>query len=130
MRPGIWRTYSMRVVRKPAYGPPDDSGTPSGWQSPQAMSAPFVPHSPGGLRMPSDVGFTDAMTMMLCACAQSVIASTSSSWPKKFGCWMTMAVTSSPSYFARSATESVPRGHGISSNFTPCPLAVDTATLR
>ena len=56
MRPGIWRTYSIRVVRKPAYGPPEDSGTPSGWQSPQAMSAPFAPHSPGGLRMASEVG--------------------------------------------------------------------------
>ena len=40
MRPGIWRTYSMRVVMKPKYGPPEDSGTPSGWPSPTAMSAP------------------------------------------------------------------------------------------
>ena len=51
MRPGIWRTCSMRVVMKPKYGPPEDSGTPSGWPSPTTMSTPFVPHSPGGFRM-------------------------------------------------------------------------------
>ena len=49
MRPGICRTYSMRVAMKPKYGPPDDSGTPSGWPSPTAMSAPRRPHSPGRL---------------------------------------------------------------------------------
>src|SRR6185295_13232303 len=114
----------MRVVRNPAYGPPEDSGTPSGWQSPQAMSAPFVPHSPGGLRRPSDVGFTEAMTMMLLACAQSVRASTSSSTPKKLGCWMTSAAMSSPWYFARSATDNTPFGQATSSKRTPWPLVV------
>ena len=53
MRPGICRTYCMRVAMKPKYGPPEDSGTPSGWPSPQTMSAPCTPsmrapHSPGG----------------------------------------------------------------------------------
>ncbi len=50
------------------------------------MSTPFVPHSPGGLNNASDSGLTTAMTSALLACAQSVIASTSSIWPKKFGC--------------------------------------------
>ena len=59
MRPGIWRTCSWRVVMKPKYGPPEDSGTPSGWPSPQAMSAPFVPHSPGGFSSASAIGLHD-----------------------------------------------------------------------
>ena len=41
MRPGICRTCSMRVVMKPKYGPPEDSGTPSGCPSPQTMSTPL-----------------------------------------------------------------------------------------
>ncbi len=76
----------MRVVMKPKYGPPDDSGTPSGWPSPTAISTPSNAPLPGGFSMPSDVGFTDAMTKMSRARAQSVSASTSSSTPKKFGC--------------------------------------------
>ena len=72
MRPGIWRTCSGFVAMKPKYGPPDDSGTPSGWPSPQAMSAPFVPHSPGGFSTASDVGLTTPITSALFACAQSV----------------------------------------------------------
>ena len=62
MRPGIWRTCSMRVVMKPKYGPPEDSGTPSGWPSPTTMSTPFAPHSPGGFSIASDSGFTTAIT--------------------------------------------------------------------
>ena len=81
---------------KPKYGPPEDSGTPSGWPSPQTMSAPLAPHSPGGLSIASDIGFTTAITSMPASCAQSVSASTSSSAPKKFGCWITSAVMSSP----------------------------------
>ena len=96
MRPGIWRTCSMRVVMKPKYGPPDDSGTPNGWPSPTTMSAPFVPHSPGGFNSASDSGFTTAISSALLARAQSAIASTSSSRPKKFGCWTTTAVMSWP----------------------------------
>ena len=54
----------MRVVMKPKYGPPEDSGTPSGWPSPTAMSAPRAPHSPGGLSSASEVGLTTAITSM------------------------------------------------------------------
>ena len=56
IRPGICRTCSIRVVMKPKYGPPEDSGTPSGWPSPQTMSTPFVPHCPGGFSTASEVG--------------------------------------------------------------------------
>ena len=52
------------------------------------------PHSPGGLSSASEIGLTTAMTSAPCACAQSVSASTSSSTPKKFGCWITSAVMS------------------------------------
>ena len=93
---------------KPKYGPPDESGTPSGWPSPQAMSAPFAPHCPGGFSTASDSGFTAAITSMPASCAQSVSASTSSSEPKKFGCWITSAVMSWPRYFSRLATVVVP----------------------
>ena len=71
MRPGICRTCSMRVAMKPKYGPPEDSGTPSGCPSPQAMSAPCAPHSPGGFSTASDVGFTTPITSAPFACAQS-----------------------------------------------------------
>ena len=86
----------MRVVMNPKYGPPEDSGTPSGWPSPQAMSAPRAPHSPGGRRSASETGFTTAITIMPISCARSVSSSTFSSVPKKFGCWITSAVTSWP----------------------------------
>src|ERR1700733_7414446 len=71
MRPGICRTYSLRVVMKPKYGPPEDSGTPSGWPSPTAMSAPRVPHSPGGFSSASEGGLTTAMTSAWRSCAQT-----------------------------------------------------------
>ncbi len=96
MRPGIWRTCSVRVAMKPKYGPPEDSGTPSGCPSPTAMSAPSLPHWPGGFSTASEVGLTTPITSALFACAQSVAASTSSSVPKKFGCCSTTAVMSWP----------------------------------
>src|SRR5688572_12513997 len=108
MRPGICRTCSMRVVMKPKYGPPEDSGTPSGCPSPQTMSTPLLPHSPGGFNTASEVGLTTAITSMPAACARSVSTSTSSSVPKKFGCWMTSAVMSSPLYLSSDATVRCP----------------------
>ena len=54
----------MRVVIKPKSGPPEHSGTPSGWPSPTTMSAPPAPHSPGGFKSASEVGLTQAMTKM------------------------------------------------------------------
>ena len=59
----------------------------------------FVPHSPGGFSIASEVGLTDRDHEHAAPrAARSVSASTSSSVPKKFGCWMTSAVTSSPRY--------------------------------
>ncbi len=84
-------------VMKPKYGPPDDSGTPSGCPSPKAISAPPSPQLPGAFSNASDVGLTIATTNAPCACAQSVSRSTSSRVPGNVGCCSTSATGSRPS---------------------------------
>ena len=108
MRPGICRTCSSRQQRNPKYGPPEDRGIPSGCPSPQAMSAPLAPHSPGGARTLAASGFTNATASAPWACAQSVSASTPSITPKKFGCGTTSAAMSSPLCPSSAANEACP----------------------
>ena len=42
-------------------------GTPKGCPSPQTISAPFSPHSLGGLSTPKDIGLTTAITKVFCS---------------------------------------------------------------
>ena len=120
IRPGICRTCFCLQVMKPKYGPPDDSGTPSGWPSPQAMSAPSAPHCPGGLSSASDVGFTMPMSSAPCACAQSVSLSTSSSVPAKDGCCNTTATGSRPSGRRSKSTLPLAGSMASRSKLRPC----------
>jgi hypothetical protein len=71
---------------KPKYGPPDASGTPSGWPSPQAMSAPLRAPLAGGLSRASDrIDHADGQRAVGVRPIGERV-DRSSSTPKKFGC--------------------------------------------
>ncbi len=86
MRPGNCLVSADLAQMKPNEGPPELMGAPSGWPSPQAMSAPDSPHWPGGLSTDRVSGLTTPITAVPWPLAQSVRRSASSSKPKKLGC--------------------------------------------
>ncbi len=75
---------AAEIAKLPGYSV-KSTGIPSGWPSPQAMSAPYAP---GGWNRPSEIGSHTTTSSAPAAWTASASPRTSSISPKKLGCWM------------------------------------------
>ena len=82
MRPGIWRTYAVRVAKNAAWGPPHPSGTPNRCEFPNTTSAPI---SPGGVRIASERRSAPTATRTPALCALSMSGRKSCTTPTSSG---------------------------------------------